>query len=158
MTHVVTNLQPGQIIQVSVQCLCLNDRAFSDSVTLRQMTRLSNAPIEFKGEVRRKKYIHLTWQNPTIRAKTANLKSFLIEYKATNRKQFLKKFLSSDIKSYSFDDLSYGTEYQFRIMACYDDNKKTLPSEDVNLKTEPMEVPEIKKVYIYFCLYQFQNI
>ena len=43
-------------------------------------------------------------------------------------------------------------------MACYDDNKKTLPSEDVNLKTEPMEVPEIKKVYIYFCLYQFQNI
>ena len=158
MTHVVTNLQPGQIIQVSVQSICLNDRAFSDSVTLRQMTRLSNAPIEFKGEVRRKKYIHLTWQNPTIRAKTANLKSFLIEYKATNRKQFLKKFLSSDIKSYSFDDLSYGTEYQFRIMACYDDNKKTLPSEDVNLKTEPMEVPEIKKVYIYFCLYQFQNI
>ena len=158
MTYEVTNLRPGEVYQVSVQCLCLNDHAFSKSLTRLQMTRLSNPPIDFTGEVRRKRYIHLTWKNPTIRAKTANLKSFLIKYKATHRKPFLSKFLSSDIKSCSLPNLCYGTEYQFRILACYDDEKETLPSEDINLKTEPMEVPQIKKVYIHFFLYQFQNI
>ena len=158
MKYEVTNLRPGQVCQVSVQCLCLNDHAFSRSVALLQMTRLNSPPVDFKGEVRGKRYIHLTWQNPNIRAKTAKLKSFLIKYKVTNRKPFLNKFLLPDINSYSVFNLSYVTEYQLKILACYDDEKETLPSDDINLKIEPMEVPQIKKVYRYFCLYQFQNI
>ena len=59
MTHVVTSLQPGQLYQALVQCLCLIDYAFSKSVTLHQMTRLSNPPVHFKGEVTEKRYINL---------------------------------------------------------------------------------------------------
>ena len=72
ITHVITNLQPGQLYQVSVQCLSLNDHAFSKSVTLLQMTRLSDPPTDFTGEVKEKKYIKLAWENPTITAESAN--------------------------------------------------------------------------------------
>ena len=155
VTHVITNLRPGQVYQVSVQCLCLKDNAFSKSVSLHQMTRLSNPPTDFIGEVREKRHIKLAWENPTTKAESANLKGFLIEYKTTNGKSFLSKLVASDVKSYSLSNLSYGTEYQFQILACYDGEKDTLPTEDIKLKTEPMEVPQIKKVYRFFCLYQF---
>ena len=155
MTHVITNLRPGQVYQVSVQCLCLNDHAFSKSVSLLQMTRPSNPPTDFTGEVREKRYIKLAWENPTTKAESANLKGFLIEYKASNGKSLLSKLVASDVKSYSLSNLSYGTEYQFRILARYDGEKDTLPSEDIKLKTEPMEVPQFKKVYRFFRLYQF---
>lgn len=48
MTHVITNLKAGHQYQVSIQCLCLNDYAFSKSVTLLQITRLSNHPFTLK--------------------------------------------------------------------------------------------------------------
>ena len=158
MTHVFTNLQPGKVYQVSVQCLCLNDHAFSKSVTVLQMTRPSNPPVEFQGEVKEKRHIKLAWGNPTIKAESADLKSFLIEYKNTNGKSFLSKSLSSDVKSYTFTDLSYATEYQFRILACYGGEKDTLPSEDINLKTEPMDVPHVEKVKRNFYLYDCHEI
>ena len=158
MAHVFTNLRPGKVYQVSVKCLCLNDHAASKSVTVFQMTRPSNPPVEFQGEVKEKRHIKLTWENPTIKAESADLKSFLIEYKKTNGKLLPSKSLPSDVKSYIFFNLSYATEYQFRILACYGGEKDTLPSEDINLKTEPMEVPQIEKVKIYFYLHQGQEI
>ena len=36
MTHVITNLRPGQEYKISVQSLCLNNHAFSKSVFLTQ--------------------------------------------------------------------------------------------------------------------------
>ena len=158
MTHVFKNLQPGKVYQVSVKCLCLNDHAFSKSVTVLQMTRPSNPPVEFRGEVKEKRHIKLAWGNPTIKAKSADLKSFLIEYKNTNEKSLLSKSLPSDVKSYTFIDLSYATEYQFRILACYGGEKDTLPSEDINLKTEPMDLPHVEKVKRYFYLYDCHEI
>ena len=146
MTYLFINLRPGKVYQVSVQCLCLNDHAVSKSVTVLQMTRPSNPPVEFQGEVKEKRHIKLAWGNPTIKSESADLKCFLIEYKNTNGKSLLSKLLSSDVKSYTFLDLSYATEYQFRILASYGGEKDTLPSEDINLKTEPMEVPQIEKV------------
>ena len=150
MTHAFANLQPGKLYQVSVQCLCLNDHASSKSVTVLQMTRPSNPPVQIQGEVKEKRHIKLAWENPTIKAESADLKSFLIEYKDTNGKSLLSKSLPSDVKSYIFFDLSYATEYQFRILACYGGDTETLPSEDINLKTEPMGVPQVKKVKKYF--------
>ena len=146
MTYEVTNLRPGEVYQISVHCLCLNDHALSKSVTLRQMTRVSNPPVDFTGKVREKRHINLAWKNPTIQAKSANLKGFLIEYKTTNGKSWFSKLLSRDTKSYNLSNLFYDKEYQFRILACYDSEKDTLPSEEINLKTELMEVPQIKKV------------
>ena len=99
MTYVITNLRPGQVYQVSVQCLCLNDHAFSKSVSLLQMTRLSNPPTDFAGEVSEKRYIKLAWENPTIKAESANLKGFLIEYKTTDGKPLFGELVASDVKS-----------------------------------------------------------
>ena len=146
MSYEVTNLRPGQVYQISVHCLCLNDHAFSRSITLFQMTRLSSPPVDFKGKVRERRHINLTWEKPTIQSESANLKGFLIEYKIANEKSWLSKLLSSNAKSYNFSNLSYDREYQFRILACYNGEKDTLPSEEINLKTELMEVPRIKKV------------
>ena len=150
MTHAITNLRPGQAYQVSVQCLCLNDHAFSKSVSLHQMTRLSNPPTDFRGEVREKRHIELAWESPTIKAESANLKGFLIEYKTINGKLLLSKLIASDVKSYSLFNLFYCTEYQFRILACYDGEKDTLPSKEIKLKTEPIKVPQFKKVCRFF--------
>ena len=150
MTHAITDLRPGQAYQVSVQCLCLNDHAFSKLVSLHQMTRLSNPPTDFRGEVREKRHIELAWENPTIKAESANLKGFLIEYKTINGKLLLSKLVASDVKSYSLFNLFYCTEYQFRILACYDGEKDTLPSKEIKLKTEPMKVPQFKKVCRFF--------
>ena len=66
MSYEVTNLRPGQVYQISVHCLCLNDHAFSRSVTLLQMARLSSPPVDFKGKVREKRHINLPWGKPTI--------------------------------------------------------------------------------------------
>ena len=156
-THVVTNLQPGQKYQVSVQCLCLNDHAFSKSVTLLQITRLSNPPVDFKGDLEKKRYIKLSWENPTIKAENANLKSFLIEYKITSGKSLPSILVPSNVNSYMLSDLLYGTEYQFRILACYDGEKNTVPSKGIYLKTEPMEAPQVIKVSCYSPLYQFKG-
>ena len=149
MTHVVTNLQPGQEYQVSVQCLCLNDLAFSKSVTLCQMTRLSNPPVHFKAEVREKRYINLTWEPPTIKAEGTYLKGFLIKGNTTDGKLKYSISVPSDVRSYTLTDLFYGTEYQFKIFAYYDDQQDTLPSEVITLKTEAMEAPRNVKVYKY---------
>ena len=56
-------------------------------------------------------------------------------------------------KTYIFSDLSYTTEYIFRILACYEKGEETLPAEEIYLKTEPMEVIQIEKVHIYLYLY-----
>ena len=69
MTHVITNLRPGQVYQVSVQCLCLNDHAYSKSVSLLQMTRLSNPPTDFTGEVSEKRYVKLAWETQLLKQK-----------------------------------------------------------------------------------------
>ena len=37
------------------------------------MTRLSDPPTDFTGEVKEKKDIKLAWENPTIKAESANL-------------------------------------------------------------------------------------
>ena len=153
MTHVITNLRAGHQYQVSIQCLCLNDYAFSKSVTLLQMTRLSNPPIHFKGEVRKKRVIKLSWELPTIKAEYAKLKGFLIKYKTANGKSLFSELTPSDVRSYSFSNLCFCTEYQFKILACYDSVKDydgvkdTLPSKGINLKTEAMNVPENGKVH-----------
>ena len=155
MTHVVTSLQPGQVYQVSVQCLCLNDHAFSKSVTLRQMTRLSNPPVHFKAEVTEKRYVNLTWEPPTIKAEDTYLKGFLVECNTTDGKLKFSMSVPWDVRSHTLTDLFYGTEYQFKILAYYDDGQDTLPSEAITLKTEAMEAPRSVKVYKYLPLYQF---
>ena len=135
MTHVVSNLQPGQLYAVSVVCLCLNNYPSSDEMTLRQMTRLSAPPIDFNGQVEENGHIKLAWKKPSIKPENATLTSFLIEYKIINEKPWLNESVPSHRNDYFFLDLPYDTEYQFRIMACYDDEKQTLPSEVINLKT-----------------------
>ena len=135
MTHVVTNLRPGEVYRISVQCLCLNNYAFSKLMTILQMTRLSAPPIDFNGEVEKNGHIKLAWKNPSIKADNATLTSFLIEYKTINEKSWLSESVPSNRNDFFFLDLSYDTEYQFRIMACYDGKQQTLPSEVINLKT-----------------------
>ena len=159
MTHVVTNLRPGQKYQVSVQCLCLNDHGCSKSVTFLQMTRLSNPPADFKGDVKGKRQIKLAWENPTFKAENANLICFFIEYKIASGKSFSSISVPSNVNSYMLSDLLYGTEYQFRILACnecYDGKKNTLPSKDIYLKTESMKAPQVTKVSSCSHLYQFK--
>ena len=155
MIHVITNLRPGHEYKISVQSLCLNDHAFSKSVFLNQMTRLSNPANDFTGEVRDRRHVKLAWENPNIKLESAVLKGFIIEYKTLNGKWLPSKLIPSDAKSYSLSNLSYGTEYKFRILACYDGEKDTLPSKDIKLKTKPMELPQTKKVQRYFRLILF---
>ena len=155
MTNVITNLRPGHEYKISVQILCLNDHAFSKSVFLNQMTRQSNPSHDFMGEVRDRRHVKLAWENPNIKLKSAVLKGFIIEYNTPNGKWLPSKLVPSDVKSYSLLNLSYCTEYKFRILACYDGEKDTLPSEDIKLKTEPMELPQSKKVQRYFRLILF---
>ena len=149
MTRVVTNLQPGQEYEVSVQCLCLNDYAYSKSVKLCQMTRLSNPPVHFKGEVREKRHINLTWEPPTVKAEDTYLRGFLIECSTIDGKSKFSTSVPSDVRSHTITNLFYGTEYQFKILAYYDDGQDTLPSEDITLKTEAMEAPRHVKVDKY---------
>ena len=149
MTRVVTNLQPGQEYEVSVQCLCLNDYAYSKSVKLCQMTRLSNPPVHFKGEVREKRHINLIWEPPTVKAEDTYLRAFLIECSTIDGKSKFSTSVPSDVRSHTITNLFYGTEYQFKILAYYDDGQDTLPSEDITLKTEAMEAPRHVKVDKY---------
>lgn len=104
------------------------------------------SPNDFTGEVREKNHVKLSWENPNIKAESAILKGFIIEYKTSNAKWLPSKLIPPDVKSYNLSNLSYGTEYQFRILACYGCEKDTLPSEDIKLKTEPMEIPQTEKV------------
>ena len=79
----------------------------------------------------------------------------MIEYKTTNEKSLLSKLVASDVKSYSFSNLSYGTEYQFRILACYDGAKDTLPSEYIKLKQNLWKYHTLKR-YVFVRLYKFE--
>ena len=153
MSHEVTNLQPGNTYKISLQCLWLNDNIVSKPVELFQMTRPSNPPVNFKAEVIEKRLVKLSWDNPTARAKDAICKSFLIEYKTTDENNWQKMLVQANPKTYIFSDLSYTTEYIFRILACYEKGEETLPAEEIYLKTEPMEVIQIEKVHIYLYLY-----
>ena len=151
--HEVTNLQPGNTYKISLQCLWLNDNIVSKPVELFQMTRPSNPPVNFKAEVIEKRLVKLSWDNPTALAKDAICKSFLIEYKTTDENNWQKMLVQANPKTYIFSDLSYTTEYIFRILACYEKGEETLPAEEIYLKTEPMEVIQIEKVHIYLYLY-----
>ena len=153
MSHEVTNLQPGNTYKISLQCLWLNENIVSKPVELFQMTRPSNPPVNFKAEVIEKRLVKLSWDNPTARAKDAICESFLIEYKTTDENNWQKMLVQANPKTYIFSDLSYTTEYIFRILACYEKGEETLPGEEIYLKTEPMEVIQIEKVHIYLYLY-----
>ena len=153
MTHEVINLRPGNTYKISLQCLSLNDNLASKPVELFQMTRLSNPPVNIKAEVTEKRHIKLSWGNPTILAKGSICKGFLIEYKTTNEKIWQNRLVEADLQTYIFSDVSYNTEYKFRILACYEMREETLPTEEIQVKTEPLELIQIEKVHIHLYMY-----
>ena len=117
------------------------------------MTRLSNPPVNFKAKVVEKRLVKLSWDNPSVLAKDAICKGYLIEHKMTTEKIWHKRLVQADLQTYIFSDLSYTTEYKFRILAHYEKGEETLPTEEICLKTESMEVIQIKKVHIYLYSY-----
>ena len=153
MTHEVINLRPGNTYKISLQCLSLNDNLASKPVELFQMTRLSNPPVNIKAEVTEKRHIKLSWGNPTILAKGSICKGFLIEYKTTNEKIWQNRLVEADLQTCIFSDVSYNTEYKFRILACYERREETLPTEEIHVKTEPLEIIQIEKVHIHLYMY-----
>ena len=153
MLHEVSNLRPGNAYKISLQCLWLNDNIVSKPVELFQMTRLSNPPVNFKAEIVEKRLVKLSWDNPSVLAKDAKCKGFLIEYKTTTENIWQKRLVQADLQTYIFSDLSYTTAYKFRILARYGEEEETLPTEEIYLKTESMEVIQIKKVHIYLYSY-----
>ena len=146
MAHEVINLQPGNTYKISLQCFCLNDSIVSKPVEIFQMMRFSNPPVEFKAEVIEKRLVKLSWENPTILAKGAICKGFLIEYKTTTKNTWQNRLVQADLNTYIFSDLHYVTEYKFRIKARYKKGEETLPTEEIHLRTESMNVVQIKKV------------
>ena len=123
------------------------------------MTRLSNPPVNIKAEVTKKRHIKLSWRNPTILAKGSICKSFLIEYKTTSEEIWQNRLVEEDLQTYIFSDVNYDAEYIFRILACYESGEETLPTEEIHVKTEPLEIIQIDKVhihlYMYICKYLF---
>ena len=158
MLHEIINLRPGNTYKISLQCLWLNDNIVSKPVELFHMTRLSNPPVNFKAEVVEKRLVKLSWDNPTVLAKDAICKGFLVEYKITTENIWQKRLVQADLHTYIFSDLSYTTEYKFRIFSRYEKGEETLPTEEICLKTEPMEVIQIKKVHIYLYSYYIHVI
>ena len=146
MAHEVINLQPGKNYKISLQCFCLNGNIVSKPVELFQMTCLSNPPVEFKAEVIEKRLVELSWENPTILAKDAICKGFLIEYKTTTENTWQNRLVQADLNTYIFSDLNYITEYKFRIKARCKKGEETLPTEEIHLRTESMKVVQIEKV------------
>ena len=159
MSHEVKNLRPGNTYKISLQCLWLNDNLASRPVELFQMTRLSNPPVNIKAEVTKKRHIKLSWRNPTILAKGSICKSFLIEYKTTSEEIWQNRLVEADLQTYIFSDVNYDAEYIFRILARYESGEETLPTEEIHVKTEPLEIIQIDKVhihlYMYICKYLF---
>ena len=153
MAHEVTDLRPGNAYKISLQCLWLNHNIFGEPAEIFQRTRLSNPPVEFKAEVIEKRLIKLSWSDPTILAKNANYKGFVIEYKATTGNTWQNKLVQADLHTCIFSDLNYSTAYKFRILARYEKREETLPTEEVHLKTESMEIIQLEKVCIYLCIY-----
>ena len=157
--HEVKNLRPGNTYKISLQCLWLNDNLASRPVELFQMTCLSNPPVNIKAEVTKKRHIKLSWRNPTILAKGSIYKSFLIEYKTTSEEIWQNRLVEEDLQTYIFSDVNYDAEYIFRILACYESGEETLPTEEIHVKTEPLEIIQIDKVhihlYMYICKYLF---
>ena len=153
MAHEVTDLRPGNAYKISLQCLWLNHNIFGEPAEIFQRTRLSNPPVEFKAEVIEKRLIKLSWSDPTILAKNANCKGFVIEYKATTGNTWQNKLVQADLHTCIFSDLNYSTAYKFRILARYEKGEETLPTEEVHLKTESMEIIQLEKVCIYLCIY-----
>ena len=153
ITHEVVNLQPGSTYKISLQCLCLNHNIFGEPAGVFQMTRLSNPPVDFKAEVLQKRLAKLSWGDPTILAEDANCKGFVIEYKTTSENTWKNRLVQADLHAYIFFDLNYTTEYKFRILARYEKEEETLPTEEIHLKTESMEVIQIEKVCINLGIY-----
>ena len=153
MAHEVIDLRPGNTYKISLQCLWLNRNIFGEPVEVFQMTRLSNPPVDFKAEVMEKRLVKLSWGDPTILAKSANCKGFLIEYKTTTENTWKNKLVQADRHTCIFSDLNYATEYKFRILARYEKGEETLPTEEIHLKTESMEVIQIEKVCIHLYTY-----
>ena len=156
MTHEVVNLRPGNTYKISLQCLWLNHNIFGEPAEVFQMTRLSNPPVDFKAEVIQKRFVKLSWRDPTILAKDANCKGFVIEYKATTENTWQNKLAQADLHTCIFYNLNYTTEYRFRILAHYEKGEETLPTEEIYLKTESMEVVQIEKVCI--CIFGQRSI
>ena len=156
MTHEVVDLRPGNTYKISLQCLWLNHNIFGEPAEVFQMTRLSNPPVDFKAEVIQKRFVKLSWRDPTILAKDANCKGFVIEYKATTENTWQNKLAQADLHTCIFYDLNYTTEYRFRILAHYEKGEETLPTEEIYLKTESMEVVQIEKVCI--CIFRQTSI
>ena len=148
ITHEVVDLQPGSTYKISLQCLCLNHNIFGEPAEVFQMTRLSNPPVNFKAEVLQKRLVKLSWGDPTIPAKDANCKGFVIEYKTTTENNWKNRLVQAHLHACIFCDLNYTTEYKFRILARYEKEEETLPTEEIHLKTESMEVIQIEKVCI----------
>ena len=159
MAHEVKNLRPGNTYKISLQCLWLNDNLASKPVELFQMTRFSNPPVNIKAKVTEKRHIKLSWGNPTILAKGSICKSFLIEYKNTSEEIWQNRLVEADLQTYIFSDVNYDAEYIFRMLACYESGEETLPTEEIHVKTEPLEIIQIDKVhihlYMYICKYLF---
>ena len=156
MAHEVKNLQPGNTYKISLQCLWLNDNLTSKPVELLQMTRLSNPPVNIKAEVTEKRHIKLSWGNPTILAKSSICKSFLIEYKTISEEIWHNRLVKADLQTYIFSDVNYNAEYIFRILARYERGEETLPTEEIHVKTEPLEIIQIDKVHIHLYMHIYK--
>ena len=153
MLYEIVNLRPGNVYKILLQWFWLNDNIVSKPVELFQMTRLSSPPANFKAEVVEKRIVKLSWDNPTVLAKDAICKDFSIEYKRATENIWQKRLVQADLQTYIFSDLSYTTEYKFRILARYEKGEETLPTEEINLKTKSMQVIQINKVQIHLCSY-----
>ena len=156
MAHEVKNLQPGNTYKISLQCLWLNDNLASKPVELFQMTRLSNPPVNIKAEVTNKRHIKLAWGNPTILVKGSICKNFLIEYKTTSEEIWQNRLVEADLQTYIFFDLNYNAEYILRILARYERGEETLPTAEIHVKTEPLEIIQIDKVHIHLYMHIYK--
>ena len=113
------------------------------------MTRLSNPPVDFKGQIIEKRFVKLSWRDPTILAENANFKGFLIEYKTTIENTWQNQLVQAEFHTCIFVDLNNDTEYKFRTLARYKKGEETLPTEEIHLKTESMEIIQIDNVCVH---------
>ena len=153
MAHEIVHLRPGNTYKISLQCLWLNHNIFGEPAEVFQMTRLSNPPVDFKAQIIEKRHVKLSWRDPTILAEHANCKGFLIEYKTTIENTWQNQLVQAELHTCIFADLNYDTEYKFRILARYEKGEETLPTEEIHLKTESMEIIQINKVCVHLSTY-----
>ena len=153
MAHEIVDLRPGNTYKISLQCLWLNHNIFGESAEVFQTTRLSNPPVDFKAQIIEKRLVKLSWGDPTILAENANCEGFLIEYKTTIENTWQNQLVQAELHTCIFADLNYDTEYKFRILARYEKGEETLPTEEIHLKTESMEIIQINKVCVHLSTY-----